>query len=171
MYISALYCVHGSCIIFRLPLLCPDRQGFVAGEMARQIDVVHRRRRMNAMNRVLIVDDDDATRLALSSCLVSCGYETIEAADGMEALLRLQTGAYALVITDYRMPGLSGIELIQIVRRKWKIPVLLISGHLTETEEQVAILSDARVLRKPIDRDALLPIVKLAVQQGNINDR
>jgi len=126
---------------------------------------------MNTMNRVLLVDDDDAARLALSACLASCGYEVTEASDGMEALIRLQTGAYALVITDYQMPGLNGLELMQIVRKKWKIPVLLISGHLTETEEQVAILSQACVLRKPIDRDALLPLVKLAVQRGSIDHR
>jgi len=126
---------------------------------------------MNAMNRVLIVDDDEAGRQALSTCLASFGYEPTEAADGMEALIRLQTGAYALVITDYRMAGLNGLELLQIVRKKWKIPVLLISGHLSEVEEQVATLSDACVLRKPIDRDALLPLVKLAVERGRLDDR
>ncbi|HKN85504.1 MAG TPA: response regulator [Nitrospiraceae bacterium] len=126
---------------------------------------------MNRMNRVLIVDDDEAGRLALSTCLASSGYEPTEASDGMEALIRLQTGAYALVITDYRMPGLNGIELMQIVRKKWKIPVLLISGHLTEVEEQVAILSEACVLRKPIDRDTLLPLVKLAIQRGSLDNR
>ena len=126
---------------------------------------------MNTMNRVLIVDDDDAGRLALSTCLASSGYEPTEASDGMEALIRLQTGAYALVITDYRMAGLNGIELMQIVRKKWKIPVLLMSGYLTDAEEQVVALSDACVLRKPIDRDALLSLVKSAVQRGNLDDR
>lgn len=126
---------------------------------------------MNTMNRVLIVDDDDAGRHALSICLASFGYEPTEAADGMEALIQLQTGAYALVITDYRMTGLNGIELMQIVRKKWKIPVLLISGHLTEAEEHIANLNEACVLRKPIDRDALLPLVKLAVQRGRLDDR
>jgi len=126
---------------------------------------------MHTMNRVLIVDDDDVGRLALSSCLASSGYELTEASDGMEALIRLQTGAYALVITDYRMPGLNGIELMQIVRKKWKIPVLLISGHLTEAEEQVVIMNDACVLRKPIDRDMLLPLVNEAVQRGRLDDR
>ena len=126
---------------------------------------------MNTMNRVLVVDDDDVGRLALSICLASSGYEPTEASDGMEALIRLQTGAYALVITDYRMPGLNGIELMQIVRKKWKIPVLLISGHLTEAEEQVVIMNDACVLRKPIDRDMLLPLVNEAVQRGRLDDR
>jgi len=126
---------------------------------------------MNTMNRVLVVDDDDVGRLALSICLASSGYEPTEASDGMEALIRLQTGAYALVITDYRMPGLNGIELMQIVRKKWKIPVLLISGHLTEAEEQVVIMNEACVLRKPIDRDTLLPLVNQAVQRGRLDDR
>jgi len=126
---------------------------------------------MNRMNRVLIVDDDDAARLALSACLASSGYELTEACDGMEALIRLQTGAYALVITDYQMPGLNGLELMQIVRKKWKIPVLLISGHLTEAEEQVAVLSEASVLRKPIDREILLSLVKLVVQRGSLDHR
>ena len=42
---------------------------------------------MNTMNRVLIVDDDDAGRLALSTCLASSGYEPTEACDGMEAVI------------------------------------------------------------------------------------
>jgi DNA-binding response OmpR family regulator len=60
---------------------------------------------------------------------------------------------------------------MQIVRKKWKIPVLLISGHLTEAEEQVAVLSEASVLRKPIDREILLSLVKLVVQRGSLDHR
>jgi CheY-like chemotaxis protein len=120
---------------------------------------------------VLVVDDDDVCRRALSLCLQSSGYELTEASDGVDALTQLQTGAYALVITDYRLPGLNGIELLHIIRKKWKIPVLLISGDLSEGEEQVARLSDACVLRKPIDRQALLPMVKLAVKRGSAIDR
>jgi DNA-binding response OmpR family regulator len=123
------------------------------------------------MNRVLIVDDDEPGRQALSICLASSGYEPTEASDGMDALTRLQTGVYALVITDYRMPGLNGIELLHIVRKTWNIPVLIISGDLSEVAEQVASLNDAYVLRKPIAREALLPMVKLAVQRGSIGDR
>ncbi|MEP6887723.1 MAG: response regulator [Nitrospirales bacterium] len=79
--------------------------------------------------------------------------------------------AYALVITDYRMPGLNGLELLHIVKRTWSVPVLLISEDLDEGEELVARLSDACVLRKPFDRDTLLPMVKLAVLRGGITER
>lgn len=126
---------------------------------------------MESMTRVLIVDDDEASRRALCTCLKASGYEPTEASDGMDALTRLQTGTYALVITDYRMPDLNGLELLHIVKRTWNIPVLLISGELNEGEELVARSSDACVLRKPFDRDTLLPMVKLAVLRGGITER
>lgn len=125
---------------------------------------------MDYTNRLLVVDDDEVGRRALCFWLEASGYEPTEACDGMDALIRLQTGSYALVITDYRMPGMNGIELLRIVRKKWKIPVLLISGDLNEAEEQIAKLNHACVLRKPIERDDLLPIVNLAVQRGHLGD-
>jgi CheY-like chemotaxis protein len=122
------------------------------------------------MDRVLIVDDDEAARRALSLCLVSFGYEPTEASDGIEALNRLQTGTYALMITDYRMPGLNGLELLHIVKRTWSIPVLLVSGDLSEGEELVAMSSDASVLRKPFDTETLIPMVKLALLRQGITE-
>jgi DNA-binding response OmpR family regulator len=123
---------------------------------------------MDTMNRVLIVDDDEVTRRALCSCLEASGYEPTEASDGMDALSRLQTGAYALVITDYRIPGLNGLELLHIVKRTWNTPILFISGDLTEGEELVARSSDAWILRKPFNQDTLLPMVKLAVLRESL---
>ncbi|WP_447986779.1 response regulator [Nitrospira sp. Nam74] len=123
---------------------------------------------MASLNRVLIVDDDEATRRALSFCLASFGYESTEASDGIEALNRLQTGTYALMIADYRMPGLNGLELLHIVKRTWSIPVLFVSGDLSEGEELVARSNDASVLRKPFDTSTLIPMVKLALLRGGI---
>lgn len=125
---------------------------------------------MDATNMVLILDDDEVGRRALSICLASSGYEPTEASDGIEALSLLQTGSYVLVITDYRMSGLNGLELLHIVKRTWSIPVLLISGDLNEGEELVARSSDIRVLRKPFDPDILIPMVKLAVLRGGITE-
>jgi CheY-like chemotaxis protein len=125
---------------------------------------------MERLNRVLIVDDDEAGRRALSLCLASSGYEPTEASDGIEALNRLQTGTYALMITDYRMPGLNGLELLHIVKRTWSIPVLLVSGDLSEGEELVAMSSDASVLRKPFDTATLIPMVKLALLKQGITE-
>ena len=86
----------------------------------------------------------------------------------MDALSRLQTGAYALVITDYRIPGLNGLERLHIVKRTWNTPILFISGDLTEGEELVARSSDAWILRKPFNQDTLLPMVKLAVLRESL---
>ena len=126
---------------------------------------------MEFHNRVLIVDDDEVGRRALCSCLEASGYEPTEASDGMEALARLRTAAYALVITDYRMPGLNGLELLRIVTKTWNVPVLLISGELDEGVERMARANDARILRKPFDRETLLPLVKSAVVRTDITRR
>lgn len=71
-----------------------------------------------AAARILIVDDEPAITVALAKKLRREGYECLTACSGEEALRRLATDELDLVVTDVRMPGMSGIELLQEVKRR-----------------------------------------------------
>lgn len=83
------------------------------------------------MDKALIVDDEPGARKALKYLLdwETYGFEVAgEAANGREALERLAEGGYSLLVTDIRMPGIDGLELIRRVREASGIPILVMSG-------------------------------------------
>ena len=68
--------------------------------------------------RVLIVDDDEIARDLLSEALIGAGYEVSAARDGREALEILRTGVFRLVISDWEMPEMNGLELCRRIRER-----------------------------------------------------
>ena len=79
---------------------------------------------------VLIVDDNPNMSSLLSEMLEVFDYESVMAADGIEALEKLSESKISLIITDMRMPKMTGMELLSEVKEKYpKIPVVLISGY------------------------------------------
>jgi len=68
--------------------------------------------------RVLVAEDDADSLDLIEHALAACGYEVTRARDGVEALELVRTGQYRIVISDWEMPGLSGIELCREVRRR-----------------------------------------------------
>jgi putative two-component system response regulator len=81
---------------------------------------------------VLIAEDDDVTVDLLEAALIEFGYQVTVACDGLEALRQLRTGKFQLVISDWEMPGLNGLELCRRVRqRRWSsyIYFILLTSH------------------------------------------
>jgi CheY-like chemotaxis protein len=79
--------------------------------------------------RILLVDDNQAGLAARKSVLEEIGYKVTTAVSGHEGLECFSGEAFDLVITDYKMPRMNGIELIERVRKQNKeIPIILISG-------------------------------------------
>ncbi len=79
---------------------------------------------------ILIVDDNPNMSSLLSEMLEVFDYESVRAANGNDALEQLVDGNFSLVITDMRMPNMTGMELLREVKSKFpKIPVVLISGY------------------------------------------
>ncbi len=68
------------------------------------------------MHKILLVDDDHNLRMILLQALESCGYEVVDAKDGMTALESLKSNKFDLLITDLQMPGMKGIELLEKAR-------------------------------------------------------
>jgi len=114
--------------------------------------------------RILIVDDDPGQRSLLNSFLRSQGFETATADSGERALEMLRAGKYVMMISDVRMPGLSGLETLRRARQEHAtLPVLLVTAF-TDIRDAVAAMRDGAVnyLPKPIDLDELLNSVRQA---------
>jgi DNA-binding NtrC family response regulator len=114
--------------------------------------------------RLLIVDDDPGQRSLLDSFLKSQGFETVLATSGEQALETLRAGGFDMMISDVRMPGISGLETLRRARLEHAtLPVLLITAF-TDIRDAVGAMRDGAVnyLSKPIDLDELLANVQQA---------
>lgn len=67
---------------------------------------------------ILVVDDDPVCRLLLRQVLEEIGWRVVEAADGQEAIKKICTGQIRIVISDWQMPGMTGLELCKLVRKR-----------------------------------------------------
>ena len=118
--------------------------------------------------RVLVVDDEANVRTVLCALLERDGLAAVEAADGQAALDRLRDSPFAAVLTDLRMPGMDGLELLsRITRDHPGLPVVVITAHATvETAVQALRLGAFDFLTKPFDRDEIRTVVRKAVATG-----
>jgi len=112
--------------------------------------------------RVLIVDDDDALRESLAMLLSAEGYDLVSAANGEEALVRLDETPVDVILCDLRMPGIDGFDLIpQLGRRLPGVPVILMSAHGTTDLAIEAIERGAYdYLAKPFQPSELLLMLR-----------
>ena len=114
--------------------------------------------------RILIVDDDAGQRSLLDSFLRTQGFETVPVSSGERALETLRRGGVDMMISDVRMPGISGLETLRLARQeKQVLPVLLVTAY-ADIREAVGAMRDGAVnyLAKPIDLDELLVSVRAA---------
>ncbi len=112
----------------------------------------------------MIVDDDAGQRSLLTSFLKSQGFDTVTVDSGELALKTLRTAEFSMMISDVRMPGLSGLETLRRAREEHAVlPVLLVTAY-ADIREAVGAMRDGAVnyLAKPIDLDELLATVQLA---------
>lgn len=119
--------------------------------------------------RILIVDDASVS-LAILNKVLSAHYTILQASDGLKALELLRQGDIDLVLTDVIMPGMSGLELLQIMRQDADlsmIPVMMITADGNSENETAALeLGAMDVIRKPFVPQILLARVRnlLALQ-------
>ncbi|MGV3772921.1 MAG: sigma-54-dependent transcriptional regulator [Verrucomicrobiales bacterium] len=113
---------------------------------------------------VLIVDDDAGQRSLLHSFLSGQGFETIPVDSGEKALEALRSRNISMMISDVRMPGISGLETLRRARKDFAtLPVLLVTAY-AEVREAVGAMRDGALnyLSKPIDLEELLASVRHA---------
>ncbi|MGH8142477.1 MAG: response regulator [Steroidobacteraceae bacterium] len=107
----------------------------------------------------LVVDDFPAMRRAIKNILEDLGYGNVTEADGNTALPLLKRGNFAFLITDWYMPGMSGLELLREVRadeRLAKLPVLMLTAEADRTRIVKAMQASVTgYLVKPFTTSAL----------------
>ncbi|GMO22328.1 MAG: hypothetical protein Pg6A_09600 [Termitinemataceae bacterium] len=116
--------------------------------------------------KILVVDDEKNIREGLAESLEMEGYDVVTASDGESAYKRYQRGDIDLVITDLRMPGMSGEDLLKKVKSETPgVAVIVLTGHGTVRDAVQAMKDGAwDFLTKPIqDLDRLNIIVQRAL--------
>jgi DNA-binding NtrC family response regulator len=121
---------------------------------------------------VLVVDDDNHMRIALKESLARAGYSVSVAEDGKEALSEIERRIFDLVITDVKMPHVSGIDLLNHIKESRPfMPVILMTGYGT-VQDAVKVMKEGAYdyIQKPFNTDTLYGIVKraLGVKNGKI---
>lgn len=110
--------------------------------------------------KVLVVDDDPSLRELLAVFLEQVGFEVRTAQDGQAGLNALGECHFDIIFSDFRMPGMTGLEMATRVRRiDPAIPIILVTGEPYALEaEALAQAGIRQVLRKPFMVNELLDI-------------
>ncbi len=120
--------------------------------------------------RILLIEDDASTAAALGKVLRSEGYEVDICGRGDEGLAHARAQDYNVVVTDLRMPGLTGLELVaQLHAAKPKQPIILMTAHgTTETAIEATKLGACDYLLKPFEADELFDLIASAVASSRL---
>jgi two-component system capsular synthesis sensor histidine kinase RcsC len=101
--------------------------------------------------KVLVIDDEPLLRDLLGEFLELLGYDADLAADGHEGLARFDPAVHQIVLTDFLMPGLTGLEVAAAIQaRSRTTPIVMISGFAKPDDERRAIEAGLRFVRKPL---------------------
>src|SRR5512142_396742 len=118
-------------------------------------------------SRILVVDDDAATRDGLIALLGSWGYEASAVADGSAALQACDQELPHAIITDLMMPGMGGLEFVAALgERAQQVAILFVTGQATvETAVQAIKLGAYDYLTKPLETQRLRALLEKALKQ------
>ncbi|MGE3310722.1 MAG: sigma-54-dependent transcriptional regulator [Limisphaerales bacterium] len=114
---------------------------------------------------LLLIEDDPGAGPALQRVLASEGYSVRLVTRGDEGLACAAAGDFDLILTDFRLPGLSGLELIgKLHAVKPKLPIIMMTAHgTTDTAIEATKLGACEYVTKPCDAEELLALVEAAV--------
>jgi DNA-binding NtrC family response regulator len=119
--------------------------------------------------KTLVVDDEELIRWSLHNALRDIGFIVELASSGDEALQMLNSTHFDIVITDYKMPGLSGLDLLEKIKeKKAETKVIMISAYFSlNTIKKAQEFGAFRCVDKPFGIDDFLRIVKEATEENN----
>ena len=121
------------------------------------------------MNKVWVVDDDSSIRWVLVRALTGAGFEVQEFADAEAALTALDSDSPDVLMTDIRMPGMSGLELAKLLKNSHKhLPCIVMTAH-TDLDSALASYESGafEYLPKPFDLDEAVRLVRRAVEPSH----
>src|SRR5262245_49676879 len=122
------------------------------------------------MANILYVDDEPAIGLILRDTLERMGHQAIGATNVPEALAALAHAEVDLIVSDYKMPGLSGLELLELLREQGRdIPLVMLTGHATIEHAVAAIKAGAiDYITKPMQPEQLEHAVSSALEMTRL---
>ena len=125
---------------------------------------------MNPPPKILLIEDDPAIAATLRRILVDEGYEVIVETTGEGGLVRVRDGSFDVVITDLKLPGLNGLQLVRELHPEQpRLPILMMTAHGTTESAIEAIQSGAfDYVLKPFEMPELLKLVKQAVTASRL---
>ena len=120
---------------------------------------------------ILIVDDEKNIRDGLAEAFQMEGYKALTAGDGQTAMKMLEENYIDLVITDLKMPHISGMELLQYVKQNWpNVPVIIITAHGDIADAVKAMQQGAlEFITKPLNLEHLLKLTKNALEMRQLS--
>jgi DNA-binding NtrC family response regulator len=124
---------------------------------------------MTGESRILIVDDEEVVRDVLQRILTGAGYDVITAANGEEAIYKLNDEEIKLVLLDIKMPGMTGIEILGKLTAEWPdIGAIMITAVIdTQTAVKALKMGALDYITKPFDRDDVTQKVREAIGKWN----
>jgi two-component system NtrC family response regulator len=122
--------------------------------------------------RILVVDDEENLRRVTQLKLQQAGYEAMTVSDGAQALEVLSKHPQDLVLTDLKMPGMSGIELLQKIKEEYlEVVVIVVTAYGTiESAVEAMRLGAYDYIIKPVNADALKLIVSRALEHHRLQE-
>ena len=120
--------------------------------------------------RCLVVDDEPRLRQVIAHLMRSDGYETLEAANGEEAVALLERNPVTLVMSDVRMPRMDGIELLRQVRGRWPDTAVVMITAIADVDVAVSCLSIGAMdyLTKPFHLEEVRARVEQALEKRRL---
>lgn len=123
-------------------------------------------------HRVLIIDDEPGLCWALEKALREEGYDVHKATSGLKGLEVLATKNITLVMLDYKMPGMNGLEVLDKIKEMWpSMPVVFITGHSAISTAASAIKKGAvAYVTKPFHLADLKTTLKTVLREHIVNN-
>lgn len=116
--------------------------------------------------RLLVIDDEPLGRELFQGALSEQGFEVGVAKDGFEALAQMRGALPDLIVSDLKMPNMSGFEFLSIARRRFpQIPTIAVSGEFHPPVEPLGVLADA-FLAKPFRFEELLAKIRELLREA-----
>lgn len=123
--------------------------------------------------RILVVDDEQAIRLALDRALRAAGYEVAVAVNGEDALGQLAAGNWDLMLLDMRMPGIDGLEVLGRLREgQSDLPVVMITAYgSVPTAVEAMKLGAVDYLEKPFTNQQILALIERISKRRELDEQ
>ena len=122
------------------------------------------------MVRIMIIEDDEEMRSLLKDFFEEEGFETDSVSNGVDALRMLSKDHFDLVITDIRMPGLTGLDILPRIRRlKPEIPIIVMTAYGSDDVRRRSLERGATLyLEKPIHLSKLRTVIREMVLRKSL---